>query len=269
MYAFAPEYVDSVPEEFAPARDSIIAIRNRAGGCMTDTANQFPLHALPPWKRPLDIGLVLLGFPILVPLALLLVGYIKIVSPGPVFFRQERIGYQGRPFWLLKFRSMYVNADPKLHEQYLDQLMSAGKPLQKLDGQDPRIIPLGTWFRASGLDELAQLWNVLRGDMSLVGPRPCMPFEYKNYNAQDGLRFMTLPGLTGLWQISGKTQTSFQEMIQLDLDYVRLQSLCLDLRILFRTVPAVLKLLWETKGNSARAMAGHVRRIKQNNKNNQ
>ncbi len=143
--------------------------------------------------------------------------------------------------------------------------MAGDQPLQKMDHKDPRVIPLGKLFRASGLDELAQLWNVLRGDMSLVGPRPCMAFEYQKYSADHGLRFMTLPGITGLWQVSGKTKTTFQEMIQLDLEYVRKQSLWMGLSILFRTVPAVIKLVLEARRAFARARNGHAE-IKQSGK---
>jgi lipopolysaccharide/colanic/teichoic acid biosynthesis glycosyltransferase len=139
-----------------------------------------------------------------------------------------------------KFRTMTVNADTAVHQEHLEDLMASNRPMSKLDGQDSRVIPGGIWLRALGLDELPQLINVFRGEMSLVGPRPCLIYEYEKYLPRHHGRCATLPGLTGLWQVNDKNNTTFEEMIDLDLRYVRTQSLGLDLGILLRTVPAVI-----------------------------
>ncbi len=136
----------------------------------------------------------------------------------------------------LKFRSMYCNADTKLHKEHLSYLMKSGQPMVKLDkGRDPRVIPFGQVLRASGLDELPQIFNVLRGEMSLVGPRPCTVYEYEAYSPWHKQRLAAVPGLTGLWQVSGKNRTTFEQMVQLDIEYGRNLSLGRDLRILART----------------------------------
>src|SRR5688572_10197230 len=130
-----------------------------------------PVTSVPYWKRVLDIGCLLLALPTLLPLMLLIAALIKIVSPGPVFFRQERIGFMGRRFKILKFRSMRVNAEVNSHQNHLKDLISSNTPMTKMDSKgDPRVIPLGSLLRSSGLDELPQLINVLKGEMSLVGP---------------------------------------------------------------------------------------------------
>jgi lipopolysaccharide/colanic/teichoic acid biosynthesis glycosyltransferase len=194
---------------------------------------------IPRWKRVLDVGCILLVMPLLAPLGLLIAAIIKIVSPGPLFFQQERIGFLGRPFMCFKFRTMFVNADTGVHKGHLADLMTSNRPMVKLDGADPRVIPGGVWLRALGLDELPQLINVLRGEMSLVGPRPCVAYEYEKYLPRHRGRCRTLPGLTGLWQVSGKNNTTFEEMMDLDLRYVREKSLWMDIGIIIRTLPAV------------------------------
>ena len=195
---------------------------------------------VPWWKRVLDVTLILLAMPVLVPVCLFVAAIVKLVSPGPVFFQQERVGYRGRRFMCFKFRTMMVNACTAVHQEHLQDLMTSNRPMAKLDGQDPRVIPGGIWLRALGLDELPQLINVFRGDMSLVGPRPCLNYEYEKYLPRHRGRCATLPGLTGLWQVNDKNNTTFEEMIDLDLKYVRTQSLGLDLSILLRTIPAVV-----------------------------
>lgn len=202
---------------------------------------------VPWWKRALDITCILLAMPVVAPVALFITAIIKIVSPGPVFFQQERIGYRGRPFMCFKFRTMFVNADTGVHKGHLADLMSSNRPMNKLDGKDPRVIPFGVWLRALGLDELPQLINVLRGDMSLVGPRPCVGYEYEKYLPRHRSRCGTLPGLTGLWQVSGKNNTTFEEMMDLDIYYVQNKTLWLDISIILRTVPAVLIQTWEVR----------------------
>jgi lipopolysaccharide/colanic/teichoic acid biosynthesis glycosyltransferase len=167
---------------------------------------------------------------------------IMVVSPGPILFRQERIGYRGRRFSCLKFRTMLVGADTAVHKSHLHSLMNSRAPMKKLDvAGDPRLIPLGALLRSTGLDELPQIINVLRGDMSLVGPRPCVPYEYEAYRPWQKERIRGLPGLTGLWQVSGKNKTTFDEMIHLDISYLRSKSIWLDLGIMLKTAPALLQ----------------------------
>src|SRR5882762_6192791 len=180
---------------------------------------------VPVWKRALDlVGIAVLS-PVIVPVMVLIALTIKIVSRGPIFFRQDRIGFLGKPFTCFKFRTMRFGASTAVHQGYFKQLMESDEPMTKMDSiGDPRLIRLGSVLRASGLDELPQLWNILRGEMSIVGPRPCTPFEYSNYHSWQKQRFKTLPGLTGLWQVSGKNKTTFNEMIQLDIGYVKRKS---------------------------------------------
>jgi lipopolysaccharide/colanic/teichoic acid biosynthesis glycosyltransferase len=143
---------------------------------------------------------------------------------------------------------MFVGADTAVHQGHFTQLMDSDIPMVKIDAKgDSRIIPLGSLFRSSGLDELPQLINVLRGEMSLVGPRPCLPYEYDKYQSWQKERFNTPPGLTGLWQVSGKNKTTFTEMICLDIRYAHTRTLWLDLKILLKTFPAVMIQMLETR----------------------
>jgi lipopolysaccharide/colanic/teichoic acid biosynthesis glycosyltransferase len=168
--------------------------------------------------------------------------WIKAVSRGPVFFRQERVGYRGRAFYCLKFRSMKVDAETAMHEEHTARLIRSGSPMTKLDANgDPRLIPGGVIFRASGLDELPQILNVIRGEMSLVGPRPCTPKEFQFYDVQHRERINAPPGLTGEWQVNGKNERTFGEMIDMDIEYGRNMSLVRDISILVRTIPAVIR----------------------------
>lgn len=194
----------------------------------------------PTWKRVLDLCVIIASIPISVPVCALISLYIKIASPGPVIFRQERIGLNGRRFMCLKFRTMHVGADNSDHRSYLGQLINSQSPMIKLDAKgDSRIIPGCSILRAIGLDELPQLLNVLRGDMSVVGPRPCIPYEYDHFSISQQRRCNVRPGLTGLWQVSGKNRTTFQQMIDLDIRYAATYSLRLDLFIMLKT-PFVL-----------------------------
>jgi exopolysaccharide production protein ExoY len=196
--------------------------------------------ALPLWKRALDMALIVVMSP-----ALLLVGggvalLIACGSRGPVFFRQKRVGYKGRTFTCYKFRTMHVGADTACHQGHTHQLIKSDVPMTKLDARkDPRLIPLGSALRATGLDELPQIINVLRGEMSIVGPRPCIPYEYELYEPWQRRRFDAVPGLTGLWQVSGKNRTTFNQMIRLDIEYAERTSLWLDLKIILKTLPAL------------------------------
>jgi lipopolysaccharide/colanic/teichoic acid biosynthesis glycosyltransferase len=163
-------------------------------------------------------------------------------SRGSVFFRQRRVGFKGREFTCYKFRTMRVDAEAATHRDHFRQLMESEVPMTKLDARrDPRLVPLGPALRATGLDELPQVINILRGEMSLVGPRPCIPYEYEHYQPWQQRRFDAVPGLTGLWQVSGKNRTTFNEMIRLDIEYSERLSPWLDLKIILKTLPA----LWQ------------------------
>jgi lipopolysaccharide/colanic/teichoic acid biosynthesis glycosyltransferase len=200
------------------------------------------LRPIPFWKRAIDIVGSLLALILLSPLGLLTALLIKIVSPGPLFFRQERVGYLGKRFTIWKFRTMDVNTDSAVHREHLKELITSGKEMTKLDkGQDLRIIPFGYMLRATGIDELPQLLNVLMGEMSLVGPRPCLPYEASAFLPWHMRRFDAVPGLTGLWQVSGKNRTTFREMMALDIRYAKRPALPLDLMIFLKTVPAIAR----------------------------
>ena len=161
----------------------------------------------PYWKRGLDIGLILLALPLFIPVALATAAIIRLVSKGPILFKQERIGRGGGKFICFKFRTMVIGANSVSHEGHLRRLIESNAPMTKMDtGGDKRIIPFGVFLRATGLDELPQLINVFLGDMSIVGPRPCLPYEFQYYHPQQYERFSVVPGLTGLWQVSGKNK---------------------------------------------------------------
>ena len=196
-------------------------------------------------KRGLDLGVSLPALLLLSPLFALLAVAVKCSSRGPVLFRQVRLGYCARPFIFLKFRTMYPGSDAAVHENYVAAFI-AGRPLAGSDGiykitHDPRVTGLGRILRRTSLDELPQLWNVLRGDMSLVGPRPPLRYEFERYAPWHWRRILDLkPGITGLWQVLGRSSTTFDEMVRLDLRYARRRSLWLDLKILFQTPGAML-----------------------------
>ena len=197
--------------------------------------------SFPLWKRTLDVMVILSVLPAL----FLIMGAVALVvvcgSRGPVFFRQRRVGYKGREFNCYKFRTMQENAETASHEGHTTRLIKDQQtPMTKLDAvKDPRVIPCGSILRATGLDELPQLLNVLRGEMSIVGPRPCVLYEYELYEPWQRRRFDAVPGLTGLWQVSGKNRTTFDQMIRLDIEYSERKSLGLDLKIIAKTLPAL------------------------------
>lgn len=203
---------------------------------------------IPRWKRILDLTCVLLSLPCWLVLMVLVTLWIKFVSPGPIFYRQERIGYRRKRFMVLKFRSMKVNAETLTHEQHLERLMQTDCPMTKLDATgDPRVIPFGRLLRATGLDELPQIFNILRGEMSLVGPRPCTPHEFQRYKTRHQERVSAPPGLTGYWQVHGKNKATFSEMIEMDIFYSENMSVRLDLEIMLKTVPAILVQILESR----------------------
>jgi lipopolysaccharide/colanic/teichoic acid biosynthesis glycosyltransferase len=178
------------------------------------------------------------------PLMLVIAAAIKCSSKGPALFKQQRIGYKGCLFDCYKFRTMHLNADAKIHRQHLQQLMKSNQKLTKLDkGRDPRVFAVGRWLRSSSLDELPQLINVLKGEMSLIGPRPAIPYEHKQFQPWHRHRVDALPGLTGLWQVSGKNKTTFAEMMRFDRAYTQDETLTQDARIICKTPAVVLEQL--------------------------
>ena len=198
------------------------------------------IYQTPLWKRAFDIFGSVAGLMLVFPLCLLIAIFTKIVSPGPTFFKQQRVGRGGKLFTCWKFRTMHVDIDTSSHEQYFKELTRTKKPMTKLDlDEDPRIIPLGNLLRQTGLDELPQLINVLRGEMSLIGPRPPIPYEVREYESWHKKRFDSMPGLTGLWQVSGKNRTTFEEMMRLDIAYGEKISLWSEARIFLKTFPAL------------------------------
>ena len=214
---------------------------------------------VPFWKRALDCGIIVIFLPLLLIATALIAGFIELVSPGPILFRQTRVGRGGAPFVCFKFRSMKPNASNEGHAGYLAQLMSSNAPMTKLDRVgDSRLIRGGAMLRSTGLDELPQLINVLRGEMSIVGPRPCLPYEYVYYTDRHKHRLDVVPGITGLWQVSGKNRTTFEEMIDLDIAYTRQRSLALDIAIIARTGGVLLHQVWESVfGSRAHQVASH------------
>lgn len=210
-----------------------------------------PTVLIPAWKRGTDVVASLLGLMLLSPLFLLLAAYIKSVSAGPVFFRHLRYGAGGRPFHVWKFRTMHHSSDPTDHQKHVGQLRENDALLTKMD-QQYRLIRGGRWLRALAVDELPQLLNVLAGEMSLVGPRPDV-VPMSDYEPQHRIRFDVLPGMTGLWQVSGKNKTTFSEMMALDRRYVECRSPMFDLAIVAWTLPAVIKLVVEDRISKAAA----------------
>lgn len=199
-----------------------------------------------PLKRGVDLlcasGLLLLFSPLMALIAIA----IKLHSPGPVFYRQRRVGKHGVPFMMLKFRSMHSGNDSNIHRDHVRRLIrenirpeDLGLTSLKL-GRDPRVTPLGRWLRALSLDELPQFINVLQGEMSLVGPRPPLPYEFEEYQEWHKHRLSVLPGVTGIWQVTARNLVSFDDMVRLDLAYIETMSLWLDLSILVRTPVAML-----------------------------
>lgn len=189
-------------------------------------------------KRFLDFTLSLIALILLWPLFLLIALIIKWDDPGPVFYLSTRIGKWGKPFSFPKFRTMYVNADKAKAKLEKDQLHT-NDPTFKMK-KDPRVTPVGRILRKTSLDELPQLWNVLKGEMSLVGPRPPIPEEVAKYSLRQRQRLDIIPGLTCFWQVSGRSDLSFDQQVRLDVDYIKSQNFWTDVKILLKTIPAVL-----------------------------
>jgi lipopolysaccharide/colanic/teichoic acid biosynthesis glycosyltransferase len=214
-------------------------------------------------KRVMDLIIVVLSMVFLLPLLAFIALLIKWDSPGPAIFRQERVTarrvmrngqvyWEERPFTIYKFRTMRADAKSTIHRQFIEAYIAGdSKRMAELQTQqaeeakfklvqDPRITRVGSFLRKTSLDELPQLWNVLRGDMSLVGPRPPIPYEVELYLFHHHDRLRTVPGITGWWQVRGRSATSFEEMVRMDVDYITRQSLWLDIKIIFMTLTAVI-----------------------------
>jgi len=200
-------------------------------------------------KRLIDIVGAIFGLIIFSPIMLIIAAAIKLTSKGPLLFQQERMGYQGKKFTFLKFRSMHTDNDESLHREYVNKLIqgkhneinmgSEDNPCYKMKN-DPRITPLGKILRKSSMDELPQFFNVLMGQMSLVGPRPPIPYELKNYQSWHRKRVLNVkPGITGFWQVNGRSLTTFDEMVRMDLHYANNWDLWLDFKILLKTFKVV------------------------------
>lgn len=188
------------------------------------------------WKRPLDLAVGLLALVVAGPIFLIIAALVRLSSPGSVFFAQTRIGKNGQPFKMYKFRSMYIDAEARRAE-VLAQSDREGICFKSKN--DPRVTPVGRWLRRLSLDELPQVLNVIKGDMSLVGPRPALPSEVAVYPARAMQRLSVLPGITGLWQVSGRAEIGFDEMVEMDIHYARNAGLITDLSIMLRTFGAV------------------------------
>jgi lipopolysaccharide/colanic/teichoic acid biosynthesis glycosyltransferase len=196
--------------------------------------------------RLMDMVVAAVLLVVLGPLLLLIAALVRATSPGPALFRQSRIGFGERPFVMLKFRSMVAGCDDAVHRDFVSRMLggedprsTAGDHLYKLGG-DRRVTPLGRVLRATSLDELPQLVNVLRGEMALVGPRPALAWEVRLYQPHHHERFAVKPGITGLWQVSGRSRLTISQALELDVEYARRRSLAVDVWILVKTIPAVL-----------------------------
>ena len=198
-------------------------------------------------KRLLDLAFTLLVAPFIILVGMFVAICIKLDSRGPVFFRQKRVGWNGNEFEMLKFRSMYVNSDQLAHREKIMKYMNGQKlnqdgtgNLSYKDVHDPRITKIGRLIRKTSLDEIPQFWNVLSGDMTLVGPRPPLPYEVELYSSYEWLRLAGKPGLTGTWQVYGRSRVTFQNMVEMDIEYLERQSLWRDIQLILLTIPVML-----------------------------
>ena len=196
------------------------------------------------YKRVFDVVLTAVGFVfVAVPIAVIAL-LIKLTSKGPVLYKHTRIGKDCKPFQFYKFRTMYVGTDDTVHRDFVEEFIRSDgdqseQKIRKIT-DDPRVTPIGRLLRKTSLDELPQLFNVLRGEMSLVGPRPCLPYELEQYKDWHRRRLAVIPGCTGLWQVAGRSAVDFNDMVILDLFYIDNMSPLFDLRIIFRTLPVML-----------------------------
>jgi lipopolysaccharide/colanic/teichoic acid biosynthesis glycosyltransferase len=263
--AVAATYPDSLFESLTRLAQAQADVQDRAAAVPTDLApGQLLLAGAGhiasrkgyAFKRGLDIVGAGLALVLLAPLMLLVAAAVAVTSPGPVIYRQTRLGRGGVPFTFYKFRSMTTQADDSLHRDFVTRLIRSGDGATDVApptagdrtsgafklAADPRITPLGRFMRRTSIDELPQFFNVLKGDMSLVGPRPAIPYEVVSYQPWHMRRMLSLrPGITGLWQVQGRSRVCFNEMVRMDLRYIRDCSLALDLKILLRTILVVLR----------------------------
>jgi Sugar transferases involved in lipopolysaccharide synthesis len=198
-------------------------------------------------KRLFDIVLTLLIAPLVILVGIVIALCIKLDSKGPIFFRQQRVGQDGVEFYMLKFRSMYTNSDQMLHREKIIHYMNgarlhddASDKFAYKDAKDPRITRIGRFIRKTSLDELPQFWNVLQGQMSLVGPRPPLPYEVELYTAHEWLRMVGKPGITGKWQVYGRSRVTFHNMVEMDIEYLEHQSIWKDFQLVVLTVPVMI-----------------------------
>jgi undecaprenyl-phosphate galactose phosphotransferase len=218
----------------------------------TERYGEIPLVGLSPvppgamrefYKRLFDVAFAAIGVIVFLPVFVAIAIAIKLDSPGPIFYRQVRIGKNGIPFTFFKFRSMYKGSDDENYKNKLIQFIRNQQPhgngsMKVVD--ETRITPVGRFIRKTSLDELPQLFNVIRGDMSLVGPRPCLPYEWENYEEWHKKRLNIIPGCTGVWQVSGRNLVGFNDMVVLDFYYIQNASLFLDIQLIFKTIPVML-----------------------------
>jgi lipopolysaccharide/colanic/teichoic acid biosynthesis glycosyltransferase len=231
------------PIPVVPAKPSVKTLPTGSTVDSPTGGTTFLYQPLPLWKRSLDLAVSLTALILLSPLFLFALVLIKLASPGPAIFKQERIGHMRRAFTLYKFRTMEVGTDADAHAQHMRKLIvkdSESRPLSKLES-GAQIIRYGRLLRATCIDELPQLFNVLCGEMSIVGPRPCLAYEADEYQRWHARRFDSVPGMTGLWQVMGKNRTTFKEMIRLDISYTQNLSLWLDLKIIVMTPIAIIR----------------------------
>jgi lipopolysaccharide/colanic/teichoic acid biosynthesis glycosyltransferase len=212
-------------------------------GMSSEIVGHHLFQTAPLWKRTLDVAVSCLALLLFAPFMLGVAAWIKVSSPGPVLFKQVRWGCLGVPFTIWKFRTMKTDVDQAKHHRYVTALLHSKGTLDKLDAHS-ELIPCGGFLRKTGIDELPQLFNVLRGEMSLVGPRPDV-IAVEAYCPKDARRFEVLPGMTGLWQVSGKNLRTFEEMLALDTTYAQNRSFLLDLKILLKTPSVLIRQLCE------------------------
>jgi exopolysaccharide biosynthesis polyprenyl glycosylphosphotransferase len=227
---------DDVLLDLTPMESSLVEFRT-GEAADRDTGLLAPALWQLAVKRGIDIAVSAVALLVLSPLLLAVSLLVKLTSHGPVFYVQERVGRDGEPFKIVKFRSMYQDAHDQRHE-HAHRNMHAG-PIFKIR-DDPRVTPVGRAIRRLSIDELPQLINVLKGNMSLVGPRPPLPEEFLRYGAREQQRLLVKPGVTCIWQVSGRSDLDFETWVDMDLEYIRTWSLRLDVKLLAKTVPAVL-----------------------------
>jgi lipopolysaccharide/colanic/teichoic acid biosynthesis glycosyltransferase len=208
---------------------------------LAQTEDGLWVSSRPHWKRALDLAAGSVALVLLLPVMALLALWVRLDSPGPILFAQDRVGIDAHPFRMWKFRSMRVGMVDDRHREAVAAWFAANPgPDGYKSGNDPRITRVGRVLRRFSLDELPQLFNVIQGDMSLVGPRPAIAYELVHYEQAYFERFRVPPGMTGLWQVSGRDRTSAPEMMKLDIEYVRRLSLAMDLWIMAKTLPALM-----------------------------